>query len=266
MLGKQADTASPPSDPAAWVADLEAMGAEVGAVYVLGGAGAGRYTPAHVGAALAAGKSVSAVAVPGASPPTVAEVLNAAAAYGFPPGTPLFEDVAIGDNNFTNGAWLKAAIGAYPPAFVGGTYCQPGPRRALFPWGLFWEASPQAAPPTSLPAGAIASQYGQETGPSGTVYDVSLIDLSIFPSKPQPEDPPMVTRVGIATGHIGAALGQVLIYEGPFGPFKVPIASPPDVGVFNGLGWPDLSLSVAQVDSIPTAPQLCASLAGSAAA
>lgn len=167
------DAAYPPA-PAQWIADLNSAGAQVGAVYVWGGGGL-HYTPAHVQAALAAGKRVLAVCVPGASPPTLATILAACTALGIPPG-PLAFDVAAGDNNFSDAAWLEAAI-AGCGAWNGGVYAQVR-LRATYPWGWFWEA----AGPSLLSAGVSASQYEADTVINGSEYDVSVIDPSLWTS------------------------------------------------------------------------------------
>jgi len=245
-LGLQADAGSPPESPAQWVADLNALQCQAGAVYILGGMGAGKYTPAHVAAALAAGKFVSAVVVPENHAYTPAQVLAAAAPYGFPKGTPLWDDVANGDEYTGTPAQVEAIVNGVAPAFVGGAYCQPGLRKT-YPWGLAWEAIP-GAKPASLPPGVSAVQYGQATGPSGTVYDLSLIDLSIFPDPP--EEPMYVFLVNNtaegATGGYWVLIGDDLLFE---------CQSTADITAFtaSAVGAVQISISTAQLTTIQAA-------------
>jgi hypothetical protein len=218
-LGLQADAAFPPANPAAWVADLTALGCQAGAVYILGGGGV-HYTPGHVAAALAAGKYVSAVVVPESSNPSMAKIIAAAAPYGFPEGTPLWDDVANGDDYTGTPAEVEAMVAAAAPTFTGGVYCQPG-LRARYPWGLFWQCV-DAERPTSLPAGVSAWQYGQVTGPSGSKYDLSLIDLSIFPEAPMtlvgldPADPTVKAVLAAAQAAQSAAQYVQTIFDEPY--------------------------------------------------
>ena len=175
ILGLMLDTASPPS-PAQWVADLNAANAQVGAVYPWGGGGV-HYSAQHVAAARAAGRRVLPIPVPGPSPPALATILAACAALGIV-GGPISFDVATGDNTFSDwallAAWITQQLG---PAWQGGPYCQRLVRPSC-PQGWWFVAGGTKA----LPAGASASQYGQFTGPSGVVYDISTIDLSLWSS------------------------------------------------------------------------------------
>ena len=110
-------------------------------------------------------------------------------------------------------------------------------------------------------------------GASVDIDQAMAADFGQWPRPDPPPDPPedddmAVTHVGIAAGHWGTAgaEAQFLIDLGPFGLFKTPIATPADVGEFNQLGYPDVALSVAQVDSLPTAAQVLASFTPAAAA
>jgi hypothetical protein len=167
------DTAGPPS-PAQWVADLNAANAQVGAVYPWGGGGV-HYSDQHVAFARAAGKLILPIPVPGSSPPALATILAACAALGIV-GGPISFDVAIGDNAFSDwpllAAWITQELG---PGWRGGPYCQQSVRPSC-PEGWWFVAGGTKA----LPAGASASQYGKFTGPSGVVYDISTIDLSLW--------------------------------------------------------------------------------------
>jgi hypothetical protein len=184
------DTASPPA-PAAWVADLRALGASAGVVYTWGGAGAGKYTAAHVAEAKAAARQLLACCVPGSAPPSLATLLASARALGLE-GGPYAFDVARGDNAFTAWAWLQQAIAGLPSEWSGGPYAQPTLRPSC-PWGWWWACGSAGA---AIPAGAIASQYTQVTGPSGTVYDQSVVNLSLWQQEAptmfvaQQSDPP----------------------------------------------------------------------------
>ncbi|MBU6427448.1 MAG: hypothetical protein KGR26_00410 [Cyanobacteria bacterium REEB65] len=183
-ISKMLDAAYPASTAAAWVADLNAAGAEVAAVYLpaYGGGGTGHYTAQYVQAALDAGKTVMAVTVPGSAPPALSVITDAAASIGIKPG-PLAFDVAIGDNNFSSWSWLaQAEAQAETEGWQPWSYLQPS-IRSYAPAGLFWSTDPVSTVPNYLPSGWDAWQYSGFVGPSGANYDISLINLDQLPQR-----------------------------------------------------------------------------------
>jgi hypothetical protein len=176
-LSQALDAADPPA-PTQWVKDLDTAGADVAFVYIpkYGGGGSGHYTNSHVAAAKAAGKIVCPIVVPGSSPPAMAAAIQEAQSIGAWPCSVFAFDVAIGDNNFTDGPWLKAAVADLAAqGVVGLVYCQSSIRKT-YPWGEWW----QAAGPKTLPSGQAASQYAADVDINGSQYDKSIVDLTVF--------------------------------------------------------------------------------------
>jgi hypothetical protein len=184
MQGLMLDAAFPPS-PDQWVADMNSVGASVGAVYVYGPAA--NYSQAHVAAARSAGKMVLPIIVPGNAPPPP-PLYGAAEPYGIISG-PLIYDVETG--SLPGLSWIDAAISAANVAgWNAGTYCTEE-LRASYPPGWWWRAGTGHSgggyvgvyppPAWALAAGASAQQYDYDVRfPSGAHYDVSVVDLALW--------------------------------------------------------------------------------------
>lgn len=172
------DAAFPPS-PAQWVADMNAIGAQGGAIYVYGGFT--NYTAAHVQAAQAAGKHVVPIIVPGNAPPAP-PLYAAAAPYGLTSGL-LVYDVESGSE--PGPVWVQQAVDeANTAGWRAGVYCGQA-LRSSYSAGWFWLSQwPYAAgiwqPVPTLIAGASAWQYAHDVNINGSLYDVSIFNEALF--------------------------------------------------------------------------------------
>lgn len=188
--GLGADAANPPG-PSLWVADLVAMGCQVGFIYVWGPYT--NYTPDHVEAAREAGIAVIPIVVPGNTPPPP-PLYAAAWPYGITSG-PIFYDVE--QFSLPDPAWSLAAVAeAGAGGWIGGIYCTAA-RRAQYPSGLWWRAGtdwsgggfsgvlPAPAADLSDYSSPAALQYDYEVeAPSGAHYDLSRVDLDVLAPVP----------------------------------------------------------------------------------
>lgn len=180
-LGLMLDAEFPPS-PAQWVADLRAIGAAVGAYYVFNQAGGVlNYTAAHIAQAHAAGIYTLPIVVPGNRPPP-GPLTAAVDPYGDVPGLIVYD---VEGGSYPGPRWVADSISAADAAgWNGGTYCVGGDRR-FYGAGWWWQAdwiyslTYQPVPQNLLP-GASAWQYTHDVTINGSLYDVSVIDLSLL--------------------------------------------------------------------------------------
>jgi hypothetical protein len=172
------DAAYPPS-PKQWVADMDAVGAQGGAIYVYGSFL--NYTKAHVDVARAAGKQVLPIIVPGNQPPAP-PLYAVAAPYGITSG-PLAYDIE--DGSFPAPEWVEQAVNESNAAgWSAGVYSS-GAARQQYAFGWWWEARwPYGAgtwqPVPVLPTGQAGWQYAHDVVVNGSEYDISIFDMGVF--------------------------------------------------------------------------------------
>lgn len=172
------DAAFPPA-PAQWIADMNAIGADGGAIYVYGGFT--NYTADHVKAAQAAGKHVIPIIVTGNAPPAP-PLYAAAEPYGLTSGLLVYD---VETNSLPGPSWIQRAVDESNSAgWNAGVYCNQSLRGA-YSAGWFWLTQWPYAPgiwqpvPT-LVSGARAWQYAHDVKINGSLYDVSIFDEGLF--------------------------------------------------------------------------------------
>jgi len=177
------DAAFPPS-PSQWIADMNAVNAKVGAIYIWGGFT--NYSLAHVQAAIAAGKYVLPIVVPGNVGPYPHSVLTALFNYGITAG-PVAIDIETGslpsrawDSNFDTFMRSNKFI---PIEY--GTQSRFGPWGGPYTdndelWIASWLRTGTLNPIPALPTGDVALQFVDDIVINGHTYDASVINESIF--------------------------------------------------------------------------------------
>src|SRR5215471_806312 len=169
------DAAHPPP-PNEWVADMDAVGAAGGFVYVIGPFL--NYTPGHVSVARAAGKIVLPIIVPGNVPTSSSAVLAALATYGFT-GGPVITDLER--TSEPPDQWvveLRAFLN--PLGYLVDRYGTPSELGKYSPeddnWLAMWQRTGVLNPVPVLPTGWNAWQFVNDVHINGSTYDVSVID------------------------------------------------------------------------------------------
>lgn len=177
------DAAYPPS-PQQWIADMNAVNAGVGAIYIW--SGFPNYSKAHVDAARAAGKFVLPIVVPGDIGPDPNTVLDVANQFGITSG-PIAVDLETGSE--PGNAWDQtfdsvARNRGFTPIEYG-TPSQFGPWGGQYTdsdslWIATWIRTGIINPVPVLPPGRVAWQFVNDVTINNSQYDASVIDTSIF--------------------------------------------------------------------------------------
>lgn len=168
------DAAFPPS-PQQWVADMNAVGADGGFVYVYGPLT--NYTSQHVATARGAGKVVLPIIVPGNSWPSFTTLLQALRGYGFAEG-PVIIDLESGslppNTDLVSFAQFMLANGyrvdRYGNQSVLGTYSPENDD-----WIADWIRTGQLQPLPTLPVGWHSWQFVNDITVNGSQYDASIV-------------------------------------------------------------------------------------------
>lgn len=169
------DAAFPPS-PQQWVADMNAVGADGGFVYVVGGIL--NYTPDHVSVARFAGKVVVPIVVPGNTPTTVQNVHDALASMLFS-GGPVVVDLEPGSEPADE--WVRMLRQFLDPlGYETDRYGTQSVLGSYSPedgdWVASWLRTGQLNPIPQLPAGWHAWQFANDVVVNGNTYDASVVD------------------------------------------------------------------------------------------
>lgn len=169
------DAAYPPS-PSQWVADMNAVGASGGLVYVWGPIL--NYSVAHVAAARNAGKIVIPVVVPGNDGPAWQNVMSRLNLFGFIAG-PVLYDFEL-NSEPTNAWWQAQAASVRASGFLADRYGTSGELGRYTPededWIASWLRSGVLQPIPSLQPGRVAWQFVNDVSINGSQYDVSVMD------------------------------------------------------------------------------------------
>lgn len=186
------DAAFPPS-PQQWVADMNAVGADGGFVYVYGPFT--NYTPQHVVMARQVGKVVLPIIVPGNTWPSFATLLMACQRYGFQSG-PVVGDLEPGslppNTDMVNFAMFMQQRGyqfdRYGTQSILGAYAPEGED-----WIADWIRQGQLLPLPPLPQGWQSWQFVDDVVINGSTYDASIVSDSFIMGATQeimdPKDP-----------------------------------------------------------------------------
>lgn len=230
-----ADALYPP-DPEQLLADLQALGLDGCWVYVWRPGGIGSWTAAHVAALRAAGRRVGGIIVPGDAPGAPGPMVAAAAALGLPAGCPLAEDTETTSEPPL--AWSQALYAAIHAA--GHRAIDYGLARDLArydagddgDWLASWERTGVLKPVPELQPGQLAWQFVDDVrGPSGALYDVSVVDPALFGGEMLDPNDPIVKNLLATLGDVAgvvAKLDQRVL--GDIGDPAAP-AGAPDVGL-----------------------------------
>lgn len=169
------DAAFPPN-PQQWIADMNAVGADGGFVYVYGPLT--NYTAAHVSTARDDGKIVLPIIVPGNAWPASFTLISALRSYGFADG-PVIVDLETNslppDQGLVSFAAYASASGfqvdRYGNQSMLGKYTPEGED-----WIADWIRTGQLNPLPTLPQGWHSWQFVNDVVINGSQYDASIVD------------------------------------------------------------------------------------------
>jgi hypothetical protein len=169
------DAAFPPTAPL-WVQDMNAVGADVGFIYVYGPYL--NYTPTHKTMAEAAGKHVMPIVVPGNKPPTYGVIWAALLGYGFG-GGPVWVDREPGSEPADS--WVQGLRAFLDPlGYRTDTYCMASECGKFTPedgeWVASWIRTGTLNPLPAMPQGRHAWQFVNDVSINGRQYDASIVD------------------------------------------------------------------------------------------
>lgn len=168
------DAAYPPS-PQQWIADMDAVGAAGGFVYVWGPIT--RYSQQHVVAARNARKIVVPIVVPGNTWPSTISIVQSLQSYGFTSG-PVMVDLEagslppnIGLVSFASAMMpLHYQVDRYGNISTLGAYAPEGQD-----WIADWIRTGVLDPLPTLPAGWQSWQFVNDININGSQYDASMV-------------------------------------------------------------------------------------------
>lgn len=177
------------------ISDLRALGAGAACCYVHRDGGTGSWTRELCQLVRQAGIPLLPIVVPGNNPPAPAATLDAAAAMGFTSG-PIAVDLEL--TSFPPPAWVGAWVElaqarGYRPLRYGDLVPLQRYPLGAGDWlshGRIPVRAGQVRPVPLVPDGVVGDQYAvRVVAPSGTSYDASVFDASVFEETPMQLDP-----------------------------------------------------------------------------